>query len=137
MRMLKPRAVPTLQRAQPRRLADHVRSGRRLQGKPYHDQRLRVWTRDPRCAICGGITTFEAMELDHVTPLVDGGTTADDNCQIAHAECHREKTRREAHERSLHDRNKIGGVFSIYRGTIGELTSPRRHKDFFYPMKQT
>lgn len=66
-------------------------TGRRLQ-----DRRLRVWSRDPRCARCGRLTDYPGgFELDHCVPLFQGGEDTEDNCQILCSGpdgCHARKT---------------------------------------------
>ena len=43
---------------------------------------------------------LEDMELDHVRPLGDGGTDAEDNLQLLCRDCHTRKTRRENQTRA-------------------------------------
>lgn len=44
---------------------------------------------------------FKALwHVDHVTPLADGGADAPDNMQALCAECHGDKTAREARARA-------------------------------------
>lgn len=57
-------------------------------------------TRETYCAICRGLISPEhkrpspwALELDHIKPLVLGGTYAPDNIQPTHARCNRRKGR--------------------------------------------
>lgn len=68
----------------------------RLAGRALQARRLRVWTRDPNCAMCGRLTDYPSgFELDHKTPLSKGGQDVEDNCQVLckGAEgCHQRKT---------------------------------------------
>ncbi|WP_420437032.1 HNH endonuclease [Candidatus Poriferisodalis sp.] len=43
---------------------------------------------------------LEDLELDHIKPLGDGGTDADDNLQLLCRDCHTRKTRRENQARA-------------------------------------
>lgn len=56
---------------------------------------------DPICFCCGNpIRDGEGMDLDHVTPLIDGGRHAESNLRAVHRRCHRLKTAREAQQRA-------------------------------------
>ncbi|GAA2629679.1 HNH endonuclease [Streptomyces axinellae] len=65
----------------------------------------RVAQRDHGCCyMCGG---EDADELEHIVPVSQGGSPRDlDNLGLAHVECHREKTAREARE--AQDRARVG-----------------------------
>lgn len=41
------------------------------------------------------------LELDHIIPLIDGGTEAPENLQVLCRQCHKTKTRREAAQRAI------------------------------------
>ena len=63
----------------------------------------RVSRRDNGCCyLCGGEPTpDDPMELEHLTPVADGGALDDlDNLGLAHRSCHDAKTRRENAGRS-------------------------------------
>lgn len=70
-------------------------TGRRLQAR-----RLRIWSRNPHCAMCGELTdlgqgTARPFELDHIVALVNGGQDTEDNLQVLCVGCHEDKTRRD------------------------------------------
>lgn len=55
----------------------------RLRGRKLQARRLRVWTADPCCAVCGKLTSYPSgFELDHKVPLFKGGEDTDENCQV-------------------------------------------------------
>jgi 5-methylcytosine-specific restriction protein A len=55
----------------------------RMTGRKLQSRRLRLWSKDPRCASCGRVTQYpNGFELDHKTPLFLGGQDTDENCQI-------------------------------------------------------
>jgi 5-methylcytosine-specific restriction endonuclease McrA len=67
-------------------------TGRRLQAR-----RLKLWTLNPYCAICGRLTDLDskaamAFHLDHKVPLHKGGEDEDHNCQVLCIPCHDQKT---------------------------------------------
>lgn len=65
-----------------------------------------MWRKDPHCVACGRLVDYpQGFELDHITPLSQGGPDTLANCQIlcvwydAHGTkhgCHAEKTAGEA-----------------------------------------
>ncbi len=60
-----------------------VIASERMTGRPLQSRRLRLWSKDPRCANCGRVTQYpDGFELDHKTPLFLGGADTDENCQI-------------------------------------------------------
>lgn len=67
----------------------------RLRGRKAQRRRLRVWTVDPYCAMCGRLTVYpDGFELDHRVPLFKGGADTDGNLQVlCPAPCHEDKTR--------------------------------------------
>lgn len=72
-----------IQSAPRRQLGSTDVSERRITGRALQDRRLRIWSRDPRCAHCGKLVSYpEGFELDHVIPLFRGGQDTDDNCQV-------------------------------------------------------
>lgn len=66
----------------------------RIRGRKLQARRLRLWSKDPRCARCGRLTNFpHDFELDHKVPLFKGGKDLDENCQIlCISPCHEDKT---------------------------------------------
>jgi len=61
--------------------------------KNWRAKRERILVRDSfRCASCGVIATGQAAHVDHVRPLEEGGTDADENLQTLCASCHGRKT---------------------------------------------
>lgn len=75
---------PRLQSAPSRQVATvPTTKDRRLSGRKLQDRRLKVWSRDPRCAVCGKLCDFPAgFELDHVVPLHQGGEDIEANTQV-------------------------------------------------------
>ena len=41
----------------------------------------------PRCAICGGFMPVQAMSVDHIQRLEDGGVSTPENAQVTHPYC--------------------------------------------------
>ncbi|HFT7519560.1 TPA: HNH endonuclease [Pseudomonas aeruginosa] len=80
-------------------VADHRITGRKLQ-----DRRLRVWSRNPCCAMCGKLCEFPGgFELDHEIPLFKGGEDTEENCQVLCSGpdgCHAKKTNTDLGRRS-------------------------------------
>lgn len=88
----------------------------RMRGRKLQERRLRVWTKDPHCAMCRRLVEFSArpgkgFELDHIEPLkADGGKgeDTDDNCQVlcnGPQGCHRTKT---AKDMGFKERRAVG-----------------------------
>ena len=100
MKMLRSHTVGTLSPHRLPTLGQRANTARRLKTKDRDAQRMRVWQQDPRCAGCGAVVAYEAFELDHITPLSDGGSTEDSNTQALCVPCHREKTNAEVSERA-------------------------------------
>lgn len=71
----------------------------RMSGRKLQARRLRIWTQDPCCAICGRLTDYpDGFQLDHKTPLFKGGPDTDENCQVLCAGsngCHEKKTEKD------------------------------------------
>lgn len=54
--------------------------------------RAAIYERDGGlCGICGESVEFTAMELDHIQPLMLGGSDALDNLRVAHKLCNRRR----------------------------------------------
>ncbi|WP_025135918.1 HNH endonuclease signature motif containing protein [Achromobacter sp. DH1f] len=85
-------------------------SAKRMTGRKLQDRRLRIWSANPHCALCGMLTVYpHGFELDHKLSLFDGGQDTDENSQILcvyrdaqgrKAGCHDAKTRRDMGYRS-------------------------------------
>lgn len=55
----------------------------RLRGRKAQARRLRLWTQNPCCAMCGRLTDWpHGFEADHKVPLSQGGRDDDSNLQI-------------------------------------------------------
>lgn len=74
----------------------NVRIQERTRGRTWERIRARQLRRYPLCAVCDvmGFVT-QAMEVDHITPLAQGGTDHESNLQSLCVECHRVKTQLE------------------------------------------
>lgn len=93
LRTLKPR-LQEFKPRQPQPLP--TTKDRRITGRKLQDRRLKVWSKDPRCAMCGRVCDFPSgFELDHKVPLYQGGADTEDNCQVLCSGpdgCHVKKT---------------------------------------------
>lgn len=75
----------------------------RIRGRALQTRRLKVWTKDPRCAHCRKLCEFNALagrgfELDHKVALTNGGKDVEENCQVlccGIGSCHEVKTARD------------------------------------------
>ncbi len=68
----------------------------RKRGRWLQGARLRIWSRDPHCAICRRLVAYPAgFELDHITPLFKDGEDTDDNMQVLCPPCHAKKTEKD------------------------------------------
>ena len=72
----------------------------RITGTTLKNRRLKMWTQNPHCAMCGVLTDYPwGFELDHIIPLCHGGKDTEDNCQILCCDtpfdkgCHSKKTK--------------------------------------------
>lgn len=72
----------------------------RIRGRKLQERRLKVWSKDPRCAQCRKLVEFNALpgrgfQLDHKVPIFKGGPDTVDNCQVLCVGpngCHDKKT---------------------------------------------
>lgn len=68
----------------------------RIRGRALQTLRLRIWTVNPRCAMCGHVTAFPGgFDLDHIKALDNGGGNDDTNYQVlcnGPLGCHEKKT---------------------------------------------
>lgn len=65
----------------------------RLRGHAGVARRLRLWTKNPWCAMCGRLTNYpDGFQVDHIIPLHKGGPDEDGNLQILDLDCHDKKT---------------------------------------------
>ena len=82
-----------------------VKQAERIRGRKLQARRLRIWSADPHCAMCGKLCAYPAgFELDHIKSLDAKGDDTDENCQVlcvdtdgsaadgGKAGCHRKKT---------------------------------------------
>lgn len=54
-----------------------------MTGRKLQERRLRLWSHDPHCVMCGRLTEWpRGFELDHKVPLHQGGEDTEDNCQV-------------------------------------------------------
>jgi len=71
----------------------------RIRGDTWMAIRRRVLLRDGyQCCDCGRV--HASNQIDHDTPLEQGGSNDDGNLKIRCVDCHAVKTKREAKERS-------------------------------------
>lgn len=82
--MARLKTLPSRLGKQPvRQLATTSTRERRMTGRGLQDRRWKVWQKDPHCAGCGRLVEFPGgFELDHITPLFQGGADSEENCQI-------------------------------------------------------
>lgn len=71
---------------------------KRITGRALQALRLRIWTVNPRCAMCGRVTEYgppSTFDLDHIVAIDNQGTNEDSNLQIlcnGVGQCHEIKT---------------------------------------------
>jgi 5-methylcytosine-specific restriction endonuclease McrA len=65
----------------------------RITGRKLQALRLRIWSADPHCAMCGKLTAHPSgYELDHKIALTNQGTNENSNLQVLCHDCHEIKT---------------------------------------------
>lgn len=65
----------------------------RLRGRKLQAARLRIWTKDPHCAMCRKLLAYpHGFELDHKQALHKDGGNDDENMQVLCPPCHQVKT---------------------------------------------
>lgn len=68
----------------------------RIRGRQLIRLRWELWVRDPHCAVCRHLLTYEQMVRDHVIPLAEGGLDTPTNVQALCEGCHEIKSEAEA-----------------------------------------
>jgi 5-methylcytosine-specific restriction protein A len=86
-----------IERYRPKRLkAEPPTAAKHYHTADWKARRVRILVRDAyRCRACGRVVYGVEAHVDHVRPLADGGTDADDNLQVLCKPCHGAKTRDE------------------------------------------
>lgn len=65
----------------------------RLRGRKLQAARLRIWSKDPHCAMCRRLLAYpHGFELDHKQALHKDGSNDDENMQVLCPPCHQVKT---------------------------------------------
>jgi 5-methylcytosine-specific restriction protein A len=81
-----------------------VQVQQRTRGTTWQRIRERILARDKglcQCDVCKASgRVLPAQEVDHIRPLHQGGTDADDNLQAINAECHKRKSEAEGAARA-------------------------------------
>ena len=69
---------------------------KRLRGRTLQRLRAALLRDNPLCVVCASAgKTSEAIELDHIVALVNGGTNDPENMQGLCRSCHQDKTSRD------------------------------------------
>ncbi len=105
-------------------------AGRESPSQRGYDWRWQTRTRpaqmqaEPWCRMCmaAGRGPIEATEVDHITPLADGGTHAADNLQSLCHRCHNAKT---AQDKGRRGRGQRGGGH-LKAAPCGPVPTPAR-----------
>lgn len=80
--------------------ARSITAALRLTGRALQARNARIALRDLyTCQACGRVTDKREGEVDHRTPLAEGGSDDAENLQWLCIECHRLKTQRENGQR--------------------------------------
>lgn len=81
---------PTIRGVKPAKETAHYRTA------DWLARRVRILTRDANtCRDCGMVVAGKDAHVDHIVPLEDGGTDADENLCCRCSRCHGRKTRDE------------------------------------------
>jgi 5-methylcytosine-specific restriction enzyme A len=108
--MLKTGIAPILNGNPLKMLESKAGSTPRMRGTSWVNLRAEVFKRDGfKCVACARVLAMHHGEVDHVTPLEQGGTNALHNLQLLCVPCHAEKTAREAGSRSGRWNGRGGG----------------------------
>jgi hypothetical protein len=75
----------------------------------------------------GFVPRRSLWELDHIVPLVDGGSHEPSNLQTLCTPCHKKKTAQEARERAAH-RNQPGPEAPLTKTRPAQTPSPKRQE---------
>lgn len=68
----------------------------------WRAKRMRILVRDAfRCAVCGLVVSGRQAHVDHIVPLEEGGSDADENLQVLCEADHGRKTRGEQRRRGV------------------------------------
>lgn len=87
---------PPRLKAQPTKETAHYRSA------DWRARRVRILVRDAYlCAACRKVAYGKRAHVDHIRPLEDGGTDADENLQVLCESCHGVKTREEQRRKGV------------------------------------
>jgi 5-methylcytosine-specific restriction protein A len=74
-------------------IAQYDSTDGRLRGRKAKARRLRIWSKNPHCAMCGRLTDYpDGFQVDHIVPLHKQGSDTDDNLQVLDHDCHDKKT---------------------------------------------
>jgi 5-methylcytosine-specific restriction endonuclease McrA len=99
---LKPK-IPQMGNRLPLLTLDSHRTTHRIRGRELQETRLRLWTANPRCAMCNKLVQYPGgFDLDHKIPIEHGGSNDDSNLQIlcnGDGACHDIKTKAEGGKR--------------------------------------
>lgn len=99
LKTLKPRLTALDVRSVKTMAAHNPIATPRTRGSVWMDKRKAALIRGGyTCVDCGHVSA--RLEVDHDTPLEQGGTDEDSNLKLRCAECHKVKTAREAAGRS-------------------------------------
>lgn len=87
---------PPRLKAPPTKEIEHYRTA------DWRARRIRILVRDAyRCQVCQRVVYGRAAHVDHIRPLEDGGTDADENLQVLCEAHHGAKTREEQRKRGI------------------------------------
>lgn len=100
----------------------------RLRGRKLQETRLRIWAKDPCCAMCRRLTEYPSgFDLDHKIPLFKQGSNDDGNLQVlckGPDGCHDKKTRTDLGIKSVATIGIDGFPVEKAGGVSGALNRP-------------